>query len=165
MRLSTEDCKLVVTCKMQNRNATDKLNQQCSKLALLSYPQISIIAFANNANLLHCGFNLSVAFLFCIWQVTTNLQSSVPGSPPSLFNFFFQGSLGTRLQYSLNLSNRPPLTALRAKPVRIQAMSSALVPSNNYLSFLAGIPQVSGYTVWLLIFEGDLFSLFSRVHS
>ena len=33
----TEDCKLVVTCKMQNRNATDKLNQQCSKLALLSY--------------------------------------------------------------------------------------------------------------------------------
>ena len=33
----TEDCKLVVTCKMHNRNATDKLNQQCSKLALLSY--------------------------------------------------------------------------------------------------------------------------------
>ena len=29
----TENCKLVVTCKMQNRNATDKLNQQCSKLA------------------------------------------------------------------------------------------------------------------------------------
>ena len=24
--ISTEDCKLVVTCKMQNRNATDKLN-------------------------------------------------------------------------------------------------------------------------------------------
>ena len=24
-----------VTCKMQNRNATDELNQQCSKLALL----------------------------------------------------------------------------------------------------------------------------------
>ena len=33
----TEDCKLVVTCKMQNRNASDKLIQQCSKLALLSY--------------------------------------------------------------------------------------------------------------------------------
>ena len=35
----TEDCKLVVTCKMQNRNATDKLNrlnQQCSKLALFA---------------------------------------------------------------------------------------------------------------------------------
>ena len=32
----TEDCKLVVTCKMQNRNATDKLNQQCSKLALFT---------------------------------------------------------------------------------------------------------------------------------
>ena len=29
----TEDCKLVVTCKMQNRNATDKLNQQCRKIA------------------------------------------------------------------------------------------------------------------------------------
>ena len=28
-KLATEDCKLVVTCKMQNRNATDKLNQQC----------------------------------------------------------------------------------------------------------------------------------------
>ena len=44
---ATEDCKLVVTCKMQNRNATDKLNPQCSKLALL-------IVLANNANLLHC---------------------------------------------------------------------------------------------------------------
>ena len=32
---STEDCKLAVTCKMQNRNATDKLNPQCSKLAFL----------------------------------------------------------------------------------------------------------------------------------
>ena len=36
----TEDCKLVVTCKMQNGNATDKLNPQCS--------------IVNNANLLHC---------------------------------------------------------------------------------------------------------------
>ena len=34
--MCTEDCKLVVTCKMQNRNATDKLNQQCSKLALFA---------------------------------------------------------------------------------------------------------------------------------
>ena len=34
-------------CKMQNRKATDKLNPQCSKLALL-------IGLANNANLLHC---------------------------------------------------------------------------------------------------------------
>ena len=33
---ATEDCKLVVTCKMQNRNATDKLNPQCSKLALFA---------------------------------------------------------------------------------------------------------------------------------
>ena len=32
----TEDCKLVVTCKMQNRNATDKLNPQCNKLALFA---------------------------------------------------------------------------------------------------------------------------------
>ena len=32
----TEDCKLVVTWKMQNRNATDKLNQQCSELALFA---------------------------------------------------------------------------------------------------------------------------------
>ena len=66
----TEDCKLVVTCKMQNRNATDKLNQQCSKLALFANP-------INSANLLHCGFSFSVAFLFCILQGTTNLQSSV----------------------------------------------------------------------------------------
>ena len=66
----TEDCKLVVTCKMQNRNATDKLNQQCTKIALFANT-------INNANLLHCGFSLSVAFLFCILQVTTNLQSSV----------------------------------------------------------------------------------------
>ena len=66
----TEDCKLVVTCKMQNRNATDKLNQQCSKLALFANT-------INNANLLYCGFSLSVAFLFCILQVTTNFQSSV----------------------------------------------------------------------------------------
>ena len=35
-RKDTEDCKLVVTCKMQNRNATDKLNPQCSKLALFA---------------------------------------------------------------------------------------------------------------------------------
>ena len=69
--LDTEDCKLVVTCKMQNRNATDKLNQQCSKLLALFANTI------NNANLLYCGFSLSVAFLFCILQVTTNLQSSV----------------------------------------------------------------------------------------
>ena len=55
---------------MQNRNATDKLNQQCTKLALFANP-------INNANLLHCGFSLSVAFLLCILQVTTNLQSSV----------------------------------------------------------------------------------------
>ena len=33
---NTEDCKLVVTCKMQNRNATDKLNPQCRKLALFA---------------------------------------------------------------------------------------------------------------------------------
>ena len=33
--LATEDCKLVVTCKMQNRNATDKLNPQCSTLDCL----------------------------------------------------------------------------------------------------------------------------------
>ena len=26
----------IVTCKMQNRNATDKLNPQCSKLALFA---------------------------------------------------------------------------------------------------------------------------------
>ena len=32
----TEDCKLVVSWKMQNRNATDKLNPQCSKLALFA---------------------------------------------------------------------------------------------------------------------------------
>ena len=36
-KAGTEDCKLVVTCKMQKRNAIVKLNQQCSKLALLSY--------------------------------------------------------------------------------------------------------------------------------
>ena len=53
----TEDCKLVVTCKMQNRNATDKLNQQCSKIALFANT-------INNANLLHCGFSLSVHFYF-----------------------------------------------------------------------------------------------------
>ena len=84
--MDTEVCKLVVTCKMQNRNATDKLNQQCSKL---------VANTINNANLLHCGFSLSVAFLFCILQVTTNLQSlicthtgvggasPVPTPPPS----------------------------------------------------------------------------------
>ena len=32
----TEDCKLVVTCKMQNRNVADEPNQQCSKLALFA---------------------------------------------------------------------------------------------------------------------------------
>ena len=51
---------------MQNRNATDK---QCSKLAL----------FANEI----CGrlvcYIVDLAYqLFCILQVTTNLQSSVP---------------------------------------------------------------------------------------
>ena len=40
--IGTEDCKLVVTCKMQNRNATDKLNQQCSKLALFANAIIEI---------------------------------------------------------------------------------------------------------------------------
>ena len=39
---STEDCKLVVTCQMQNRNATDKLNPQCSKLALFANAIIEI---------------------------------------------------------------------------------------------------------------------------
>ena len=38
----TEDCKLVVTCKMQNRNATDKLSQQCNKLALFANEIIGI---------------------------------------------------------------------------------------------------------------------------
>ena len=41
---------------------------------------------ANNANLLHCGFCLSVAFLFCILQVTTNLQSSVLTCDASLLS-------------------------------------------------------------------------------
>ena len=35
--------------------------------------KISVIVLAD---LLHCGFSLSVAFLFCILQVTPNLQSS-----------------------------------------------------------------------------------------
>ena len=56
-RIFLLDCKLVVTCKMQNRNATDKLNQQCSKLALFANT-------INNVNLLHCGFSLSVALHF-----------------------------------------------------------------------------------------------------
>ena len=38
---------------------------------------------ANNANLLHCGFSLSVAFLFCILH---NLQSSVLTCDASLLS-------------------------------------------------------------------------------
>ena len=57
---------MVVTCKMQNRNAIDQLNQQYSKLALLSYHKF-----------------VSKQYLFTtlhFLQVTTNLQSSVPHS-------------------------------------------------------------------------------------
>ena len=73
MSSPTEDCKFVVTCKMQNRNATDKLNQQCSKLAL----------FANTISEICDRITMLVYYIvdqvhfYCILQVTTNLQSSV----------------------------------------------------------------------------------------
>ena len=34
------DCKLVVTFKMQSRNATEKLNQQWSKFALFAITNV-----------------------------------------------------------------------------------------------------------------------------
>ena len=55
-----EDCKLVVTCKMQNRNATDKLNQQCSKLALLSYHKFQLIYYIADL-----AYQLHFYFAFC----------------------------------------------------------------------------------------------------
>ena len=65
---------MVVTCKMQNRNATDKLNQQCSKLAEICGRITMLIYY--------------IADLACIsilhLQVTTNLQSSVQGFAESL---------------------------------------------------------------------------------
>ena len=70
----TEDCKLVVICQMQNRNATDKLNPQCRKLALFANAIIEI-----------CGYRMTMlvyyivdlAYQICLLQVTTHLQSSV----------------------------------------------------------------------------------------
>ena len=50
---ATEDCKLVGTCKMQNRNATDKLIQQCSKLAL----------FANTITDICCRMTMLVYYI------------------------------------------------------------------------------------------------------
>ena len=75
----TEDCKLVVTCKMQNRNAIDKLNQQRSKLALLSYH----------------NFN-NCAFLFCMLQVTTNLQFSV-----YIYIYIYPAPMGSDLRFGM----------------------------------------------------------------
>ena len=55
---------------MQNRNATDKLNQQCSKLALFANE------ICGRITMLVC-YIVDLADQFCILQVTTNLQSSV----------------------------------------------------------------------------------------
>ena len=60
----TEDCKLVVTCKMQNRNATDKLNQQCSKLALFANEicgRITMIVYY----IVDLAYQLHFYFAFC----------------------------------------------------------------------------------------------------
>ena len=69
---ATEDCKLVVTCKMQYRNATDKLNPQCTTITEIC-GRITMLVYymADLADQLH------FYFAFCILQVTTNLQSSV----------------------------------------------------------------------------------------
>ena len=56
--VGTEDCKLVVTCKMQNRNATDKLNPQCSKLALLKQTMLGYY-------IVDLAYQLHFYFAFC----------------------------------------------------------------------------------------------------
>ena len=67
----TEDCKLVVTCKMQNRNTTDKLNQQCSKLALFANAIIEICG--RITMLVHyivdLAYQLHFYFAFCKCQL------------------------------------------------------------------------------------------------
>ena len=55
---------------MQNRNAADKLNQQCSKLALFANKLLKLMV-GQQCQLLHCC--ISILHL----QVTTSLQSSV----------------------------------------------------------------------------------------
>ena len=76
----TEDCKLVVTCKMRNRNATDKLIQQCSKLALFVNTITDICGRTTMQLLIQLINCILFCILFCILQVTTNLQSSVSGT-------------------------------------------------------------------------------------
>ena len=61
----TEDCKLVVTCKMQNRNATDKLNQQCSKLALFADTITEICGMITMLVYYIVDLAYQFAFLFC----------------------------------------------------------------------------------------------------
>ena len=63
---------------MQNRNATDKLNPQCSKLALFANTITEICG--RITMLVYYIVDLADQFhfyKFCILQVTTNLQSSV----------------------------------------------------------------------------------------
>ena len=59
---------------MQNRNATDKLNQQCSKLALVANTIIEICG--KMTMLVYYIIDLAYHLHFYL-QVTTNLQSSV----------------------------------------------------------------------------------------
>ena len=61
----TEDCKLVVTCKMQNRNATDKLNQQCSKLALVATIEICGKMTMLVYYIIDLAYHLHFYFAFC----------------------------------------------------------------------------------------------------
>ena len=66
--VAIEDCKLVVTvtCKMQNRNASDKLNQQCSKLALFADTITEICGRITMLAYYIVDLAHQFAFLFCI---------------------------------------------------------------------------------------------------
>ena len=75
---------MVVTCKMQNRNATDKLNQQCSKLALFANAIIEICG--RITMLVHyivdLAYQLHFYFAFC--QLAISVKGRVSNSALSI---------------------------------------------------------------------------------
>ena len=58
---TTEDCKLVVTCKMQNRNATDKLNPQYKHCLLTNLWWITMLVYY----IVDLAYQLHFYFAFC----------------------------------------------------------------------------------------------------
>ena len=80
----TEDCKLVVICQMQNRNATDKLNPQCRKLALFANAIIEI-----------CGYRMTM-LVYYIVDLAYQLHFYFASDNPLAILCIFQKQLSSK---------------------------------------------------------------------